>query len=121
MDACVKVLFFRDHAGNFTSPRITHQKGEELEMPSKDSVMILGAGIFGLTGAIELARRGHSVTVMDPGPIPHPKAASNDISKAVRMDYGSDEFYMSLMEEAFWAWDRWNLESEQTLYHQDGF
>jgi glycine/D-amino acid oxidase-like deaminating enzyme len=58
---------------------------------------------------------------MNPGPPPHPKASSTDISKAVRMDYGSDELYMTLMEEAFLAWDKWNLEWDEALYHEDGF
>ncbi len=85
------------------------------------SILAIGAGVFGLSSAVELARRGHSVTLMDPGPIPHPRAASTDISKAVRMDYGSDELYMSLMEEAFEIWDQWNRERTQALYHEDGF
>lgn len=87
----------------------------------KKSILVVGAGIFGVTSALELTRRGHSVTLMDPGPIPHPKAASNDISKAVRMDYGSDEFYMSLMEEALFVWDQWNRDWDEPLYHEDGF
>ncbi len=84
-------------------------------------IIVVGSGIFGVTAALELARRGHPVTLMDPGPLPHPKAASTDISKAVRMDYGSDELYMGLMEEAFAGWDKWNLQWEQPLYHEDGF
>ena len=35
--------------------------------------------------SIELTRRGHPVTLLDPGPLPHPLAASTDISKVVRM------------------------------------
>ena len=46
------------------------------------SIVVVGAGVFGLSSAIDLARRGHTVTLMDPGPIPHPRAASTDISKA---------------------------------------
>jgi len=37
------------------------------------------------------------------------------------MDYGSDDLYMSLMEEAFVRWDRWNLQWEEKPYHEDGF
>jgi len=90
-------------------------------MAANLSILIVGAGVFGLSSALELSRRGHSVTLIDPGPIPHPKAASTDISKAVRMDYGSDELYMSLMEEAFQVWDQWNREWRTPLYHEDGF
>jgi glycine/D-amino acid oxidase-like deaminating enzyme len=90
-------------------------------MQDKLSIIVVGAGVFGASTAVELARRGHTITLMDPGPIPHPRAASTDISKAVRMDYGSDEFYMSLMEEALSGWDRWNVEWDEPLYHEDGF
>ena len=90
-------------------------------MHNKQSIIVVGAGVFGASAALELSRRGHRVTLMDPGPLPHPRAASTDISKAVRMDYGSDEFYMSLMEQAFQGWDKWNLEWNEALYHEDGF
>ena len=50
--------------------------------------LVIGAGIFGITTAIELHGRGFSVAVLDPGPLPHPLAASTDISKVIRMEYG---------------------------------
>jgi glycine/D-amino acid oxidase-like deaminating enzyme len=60
-------------------------------------VVVVGAGIFGVTTAVTLARR-HRVTLLDAGPIPNPLAESTDVSKAVRMDYGADEFYAAEME-----------------------
>jgi 2-polyprenyl-6-methoxyphenol hydroxylase-like FAD-dependent oxidoreductase len=30
-------------------------------------VVVAGAGVFGLTAAIELRRRGHDVQIVDPG------------------------------------------------------
>ncbi|HZV02130.1 MAG TPA: FAD/NAD(P)-binding protein, partial [Planctomycetota bacterium] len=50
--------------------------------------IVVGAGIFGVTAARELARRGHEVVLVDIGPIPHPLAASTDVSKVVRLEYG---------------------------------
>jgi len=70
--------------------------------------LIVGSGIFGVTAAFELGRRGHRVTLVDSGPIPHPDAASTDISKVIRMEYGSDEYHMALVEEALEGWDDWN-------------
>ena len=84
-------------------------------------IAIVGAGIFGVTAALELNRRGHAVELFDPGPLPHPLAASTDITKMIRMDYGADEFYAELMEEAFPGWDAWNAEWGEELYHQTGF
>ncbi|HNB54495.1 MAG TPA: FAD-dependent oxidoreductase, partial [Anaerolineales bacterium] len=84
------------------------------------SIVILGSGIYGVTAALELRRRGHTINLLDPGPIPHPLATSTDISKAVRMDYGSDDFYMALMEVALERWRGWNHHFGETLYHEDG-
>ena len=85
---------------------------------------IVGGGIFGLTTAIELSLRGHDVAVFDPGPIPHPLAESTDISKVVRLDYGSDEDYVALGEHALAGWRRWNDECRDAghapLFHETG-
>ena len=66
----------------------------------------LGGGIFGVTAALALRARGHEVTLVDPGPLPHPLAESTDISKVVRIDYGADEDYTALGERALDGWRR---------------
>jgi glycine/D-amino acid oxidase-like deaminating enzyme len=85
------------------------------------STIVIGAGIFGMTAAIELCRRGWRVTVVDPGPVPRPLAASTDISKVVRMDYGADELYTAMCEPALAGWNDWNTRWKSPLYHEDGF
>ena len=57
-------------------------------------VIVDGAGINGVTAAIELKTRGHKVTLVDPGPLPHPLAASTDISKAVRTAQGAPMLFI---------------------------
>jgi glycine/D-amino acid oxidase-like deaminating enzyme len=84
------------------------------------SIVIVGAGVFGLTAAWELASRGWRVVVVDPGPLPRPEAASTDISKVVRADYG-DELYTAMGEVALRGWETWNARWREPLYHQDGF
>lgn len=85
---------------------------------------VVGGGVFGLTAALELRARGHDVHLFDPGPLPHPRAASTDISKVVRMEYGPDETYMALMEEARRGWlawnDEWTAQGVGPLYHETG-
>lgn len=83
-------------------------------------IIVVGGGVFGLTGAVSLRARGHEVTLLDPGPIPAPNAASTDISKVVRMEYGDDEFYMELMERAIAGWAEWNRASGKELYRETG-
>jgi glycine/D-amino acid oxidase-like deaminating enzyme len=83
-------------------------------------VIVVGAGINGVTAAIELRKRGHHATLIDPGPLPHPLAASTDISKAVRAAYGADEDYTELAERSIKLWRKWNEEFGIELYHQTG-
>ncbi len=83
-------------------------------------VIVVGAGVNGVTAAIELKKRGHNVTLVDPGPLPHPLAASTDISKAVRRAYGADEDYTALAERSIKLWRKWNEEFGAKLYHEVG-
>ena len=81
-------------------------------------VVVVGAGINGVTTAIELRRRGYEVVLADPGPLPHPLAASTDISKAVRAAYGADQEYTELAERSIHRWRKWNQEFGTQLYHE---
>ena len=83
-------------------------------------IIVVGAGINGVTAAIELKKRGHEVVLIDPGPLPHALAASTDISKAVRAAYGADEDYTALAERSIKLWRQWNEEFGTKLYHQVG-
>jgi len=85
------------------------------------NILIVGAGVFGVSAALELRLRGHSVTLVDPGPLPNPEASSTDISKIVRADYGADAFYARFARACIPEWHRWNAEAGRTLYHETGF
>jgi sarcosine oxidase / L-pipecolate oxidase len=84
------------------------------------TTVVVGAGIYGVTAALELQRRGHTVHLLDPGPLPHLLAASTDISKAIRLDYGPDDDYLKAMETALEGWRRWNREWPVPLFHEAG-
>ena len=84
-------------------------------------VVIVGGGVFGCTAALKLQSRGWSVSIVNPGTPPHEDASSTDVSKIVRMDYGSDTFYHELGEIAIEGWRSWNRDWQQPLYHEDGF
>jgi sarcosine oxidase / L-pipecolate oxidase len=83
-------------------------------------VLIVGAGIFGVTAALELRARGADVTLIDPGTIPHPDASSTDISKLIRLDYGDDVFYVERMEVCLARWRAMNERFERPLFHETG-
>ena len=74
-----------------------------------------------MSSALELRSRGYAVTIVDPGPVPHPLAASNDVSRMVRMDYADDKLYSNMAAEAIEGWHVWNERRGRPLYHEDGF
>ncbi|MCA9514789.1 MAG: FAD-binding oxidoreductase, partial [Myxococcales bacterium] len=91
-------------------------------MPHRNKeAVVIGAGVFGVAAAKELRARGHAVTLVDPGPVPHPLAASTDVSKLVRGDYGHDALYTGLMAEALPLWARWNATLPRPLVHFSGW
>jgi glycine/D-amino acid oxidase-like deaminating enzyme len=85
------------------------------------TILILGGGCFGLTAALELRARGWRVTLIDQGSLPHPDAASTDISKVVRMDYAQDEQHTAMGELSLQRWREWNARWDEDLYHEVGF
>jgi glycine/D-amino acid oxidase-like deaminating enzyme len=87
---------------------------------SPGHVIVVGGGVFGATAALELRSRGWSVTLLDPHPLPYEGASSTDVSKLVRMDYGSDLFYHELAEAALEGWDYWNAVWPAPVWHEDG-
>ena len=64
-------------------------------------ILIIGAGTWGVSTALHLARRGYeNVTVLDEYPIPSPISAGNDINKILELggdpsDADDDESYVS--------------------------
>lgn len=62
-----------------------------------DSIVIVGAGAFGLSTALHLVRAGYTnLTVIEKGDsIPPRYSAANDLNKIVRPEY-EDKFYSDL-------------------------
>jgi sarcosine oxidase len=69
-------------------------------------IIVVGAGIVGLSTAHAAARRGHRVTVLEQGPVPNPHGASFDQHRMIRFHYGAAAGYTRMVAEAFAAWDR---------------
>ena len=68
------------------------------------TILVVGAGVFGLTTALELKTRGYgSVTVLDRAPPPVPGGSSVDVSRVIRAEY-ADAAYHRLAEEALAGW-----------------
>jgi len=68
-------------------------------------VIVVGAGIAGLSTAWSLTRRGHAVTLIEQGPVPNPMSASGDHHRIIRRAYPSATGYGRAITEAYAAWD----------------
>ncbi|WP_262029876.1 NAD(P)/FAD-dependent oxidoreductase [Microvirga sp. Mcv34] len=69
-------------------------------------IVIIGAGIVGLSVARAALKKGHEAVVLEQGPVPNPQAASFDLHRMIRYQYGSAEGYTRMVTSAFDAWDR---------------
>ena len=69
------------------------------------NVIVVGAGIAGLSTAWSLVKAGHNVSIVEQGPIPNPLAASGDHHRIIRRAYGKAGGYGRLITEAYQAWD----------------
>ena len=83
----------------------------------------LGSGVFGLSTALALARHAQapsSITIVDrsPTPGPHSDAASSDVSKILRPDYGPGSLYGDIAVEAI---ARWRDPLFAPHYHESGY
>jgi len=84
------------------------------------NVLVVGAGLMGLSTARSLLRLGHNVTVVDASPIPNPDGASVDHHRLIRVTYGGSRGYTRMAIEAYQAWDRFWNEIGVTHYVQTG-
>ena len=65
----------------------------EIGQEGKLRIIVVGAGIAGLSTAWSLVKRGHEVTIVEQGPIPNPLAASGDHHRIIRRAYGAAAGY----------------------------
>ncbi|KAG9119984.1 hypothetical protein FRC07_004713, partial [Ceratobasidium sp. 392] len=87
-------------------------------MSTDSSILILGAGCFGLSTAHELLVRGYrNVTIIDRAPeLPAPDAASTDLNKLVRSAYRKNA-YTRLARESIIQWKTGDWDD---AYHESG-
>ena len=82
-------------------------------------VIIVGAGIFGLATAAELAQRGHVVAAIDRFGSGHAATSSTGRSRGIRIAY-DHPFYVSLAQEAIRRWKELEHASGKKILHLSG-
>ncbi|KAF5538064.1 fructosyl amino acid oxidase [Fusarium phyllophilum] len=74
-------------------------------LEKEDPIAIVGAGIFGLSSALHLAKRGYSnVLVYDK------QNYDENLNKIIRSSYGTQIEYQELSVEAIDMWNQWNAD-----------
>ena len=87
---------------------------------ARADVVVVGAGIAGVMTALELARRGERVELIDRWEPGHPRASSTDYNRIIRAISGRDEFYTRWAMESRLRWMEMQAEIGQTLYYECG-
>lgn len=82
--------------------------------------IIVGGGTFGLSTAMALLAHTSAscITILDKSSVPAKDAASTDINKIVRPDYGSDILYSRMALDAIEEFKEWNKHTE--VYRETG-
>ncbi|MTI45551.1 sarcosine oxidase [Roseibium hamelinense] len=85
------------------------------------NIIVVGAGISGLSTAWALTKQGVSVTLVEQGPVPNPLGASGDQHRIIRRAYGGQGGYQRRIGAAFDAWDALWDDLGESHYENTGF
>ncbi|MBS1842041.1 MAG: FAD-dependent oxidoreductase [Acidobacteria bacterium] len=83
-------------------------------------VAVIGAGVFGAWTALQLARRGKSVVLLEAYGPGHSRSSSGDESRIIRMGYGKDEIYTRWSQRSLTQWKELFAASGLPLFHETG-
>lgn len=83
-------------------------------------VAVVGAGAFGGFSALELARRGARVTLIDAWGPGNSRASSGGETRVIRGVYGADRIYTEMAARSFRLWRENEARWKQTLYRRTG-
>jgi len=87
---------------------------------ARPSCIVVGGGIAGVMTALNLARRGERVELIDRWEPGHPRASSSDVNRVARAISGRDELYTTWWRESRVRWLEMQAEIGWTLYRECG-
>jgi len=83
-------------------------------------VAVIGAGVFGAWTALQLARRGKNVVLIEAYGAGHSRSSSGDESRIIRMGYGKDEIYTRWSQRSLVRWKELFAANGQPLFLETG-
>lgn len=81
--------------------------------------VVIGAGVVGTAAALELARRGHRVVVLEQFELGHERGSSHGPTRIFRLSY-KDPTYVELARQSLIDWQRLDRDSGETLIEFTG-
>src|SRR6267154_2754803 len=84
-------------------------------------VAVIGVGVFGAWTALQLARRGKRVVLLEAYGPGHSRSSSGDESRIIRMGYGRDEIYTRWSQRSLAQWkELFAATRDEALFQQTG-
>ncbi len=84
-------------------------------------VVIVGAGIVGLSTAYALLSQGNrQVTVLEQEVVDHRRATSHGASRLLRFEYGDDDFYSEMVRLSLKRWKALEQRGKRRIYTRTG-
>jgi glycine/D-amino acid oxidase-like deaminating enzyme len=83
-------------------------------------VIVVGAGVVGLSAAWALSRAGHRAVVLERGAIPNPLSASHDRHRLIRLAHSDGDGRGLTIRDAYAAWDRLWADLGRSHYAETG-
>ena len=90
-------------------------------MAYQPQIVIVGAGIVGLSTAHALLEQGMcKVRVLEQAVVNHARSTSTSISRLLRFEYGTDAFYARMVKISLDLWRSLEQKMQRTLYTSTG-
>src|SRR3984893_8654994 len=110
------------HGGSSRKAWLWRVSRKNVSNPKTYDVLVVGAGVFGAWTALQLARRGQSVLLVDAYGPSNARASSGGESRIIRMGYGADELYTRWATRSLACWKELLAETmgSPALFHKTG-
>jgi sarcosine oxidase len=89
-------------------------------MDRSNRVVVVGAGVMGAWTALWLARRGHSVTLLEAYAPGNARSSSGGETRITRSAHGTDDHYPRWQRRALAEWQALEIASGATLFQPTG-